>query len=122
MSKINPYDSLPERLHNCPNCGGTLQDDGKCRFCGSVVYDFLGIDLDKQAPTYIRMRHNGKIAHFKVVFNSIEITMSSERPTLYMDNEPTMVMESIDTWNGNIEFTVVGGIIVEDPKITGIGG
>lgn len=122
MSKINPYESLPERLHNCPNCGGTLQDDGKCRFCGSVVYDFLGIDLDKRAPTYIRMRHNGRIVHFKAVFDSIEIKMSSESPTLYMDNVLTKIVKSIDTFEGSVDFSVVGGIIVEDPKITGVGG
>ena len=122
MSDINPYDSIPERLHNCPNCGGTLQDDGKCRFCGSVVYDFLGVDLDKQAPTFIRMRHKGRLIHFKVVFNTIDIHMSSDRPTLYMNNDPTEVMESIDTFEGSVDFTVVGGIIVEDPKITGVGG
>lgn len=120
MEKINPYESIPERLHNCPNCGGTLQDDGRCRFCGSVVYDFLGIDMDKQAPTYIRMRHNGKIAHFKVMFDNVEVTMSSEYSVLYMNNEPTTTMKSNDTWEGSIDFTVVGGIIVEDPKITGI--
>lgn len=122
MAKLNPYESLPERLHNCPNCGGTLQDDGKCRFCGSVVYDFLGIDLDKRTPTFIRMRHNGKIVHFKVVFDSIDITMSSESQTLYIDGRPAKMVKSIDTFEGSVDFTVVGDIIVEDPKITGVGG
>lgn len=44
MEKVNPYESIPERLHNCPNCGGTLQigrcnmecTSDKCKFC-----DFL---------------------------------------------------------------------------------
>lgn len=122
MAKLDPYESIPERLHNCPNCGGTLQDDGKCRFCGSVVYDFLGVDMDKRTPTYIRMKHNGRIVHFKVVFDTIEIKMSSESPTLYFDDKPTKIMKSIDTFEGSVDFTVVGGIIVEDPKITGVGG
>lgn len=121
MSEINPYDSLPERLHNCPNCGGTLQDDGKCRFCGSVVYDFLGIDLDNHTPTFIRMRHNGKIIHFKVLFTDFNITMSKETPVVYFDNEP-MYLPSTDKFDGSIDFTVTGDIIVEDPKITGVGG
>lgn len=43
---------LIERLHNCPHCGGTLQDDGCCRFCGSKVYDFVGIDLDNYSPIW----------------------------------------------------------------------
>lgn len=120
MGKVNPYESIPERLHNCPNCGGTLQDDGKCRFCGSKVYDFLGVDLDNRAPTFIRMKHQGRIVHFKAVFDSIEIKMNSESPTLYMDNTPIKTMKSIDTFEGSVDFTVIGGIIVEDPKITGM--
>lgn len=119
---MNPYDSIPERLHNCPNCGGTLQDDGKCRFCGSVVYDFLGIDLDKRAPTYVRMMLDGKIVHFKAVFDNIDVKMHRGCSTLYMNNEPTMMAESIVSFEGSVDFTIVGGIIVEDPKITGVGG
>lgn len=122
MEKINPYESILERLHNCPNCGGTLQDDGKCRFCGSVVYDFLGIDLDKRTPTYIRTILDGKIVHFKAVFDSIDISMHRGCPVLYINNEPTVTGESIVSFEGSVDFTVVGGIIVEDPKITGVGG
>lgn len=48
-------------LHNCPNCGGYLNDHGRCEFCGSKVYDFCDIDLsskfaEKPIPTYLRMK------------------------------------------------------------------
>lgn len=23
-------------IHNCPNCGATLKEDGRCEYCGSV--------------------------------------------------------------------------------------
>lgn len=32
MANINPYESLPERLHNCPNCGGTFN----CLLCATI--------------------------------------------------------------------------------------
>ena len=99
MSKINPYDCLPERLHNCPNCGGTLQDDGKCRFCGSVVYDLVSIDLDGHKP----------------------VNMQNEGLTLYADNNP-IVWSSAPKWEGSVDFDIVSDIIVEDTKVTGIGG
>ena len=28
-----------DTLANCPHCGGTLGDDGRCQYCGSKVYD-----------------------------------------------------------------------------------
>lgn len=121
MDKTNPYDSLPERLHNCPNCGGTLQDDGKCRFCGSVVYDFVGIDLDKHKPVFIRMRHNGRIVHFKMIITGADFKMWNDGPVLYADNNPTMYI-SVPRWEGSVDFDIVGDIIIEDPEITGVGG
>ena len=29
-----------QELHNCENCGGTIDEKGYCRFCGSRVYFF----------------------------------------------------------------------------------
>lgn len=29
-----------QELHNCENCGGTVDEKGYCRFCGSRVYFF----------------------------------------------------------------------------------
>lgn len=91
-----------ERLHNCPNCGGTLQDDGACRFCGSKVYDFVGINLDDHSPTYVRVKIYGNIVVMPVRFDRFCITTS-------MDAFPT----------GTLEFIAIGDTIVEDTKITG---
>lgn len=39
-----------EKYNNCPNCGGTLDDTGRCQYCGSKVYDFGSeSELDKLA-------------------------------------------------------------------------
>lgn len=96
--------NIINRLHNCPNCGGTLQDDGACRFCGSRVYDFVGINLDNYwgSPTYIRVKFHEKIIIMPVIFNTFDIEFSyGEFST------------------GTIEFVAVGDTIVEDTKITG---
>lgn len=50
-----------ERLKNCPNCAGILDDAGRCNYCGSKVYDFLAINLSSKeqksnAQTFIRIR------------------------------------------------------------------
>lgn len=52
-----------EKLKNCPNCAGTLDDAGRCTYCGSKVYDFLALDfsgdrVESNAKTYIRIRFN----------------------------------------------------------------
>lgn len=91
-----------DRLHNCPNCGGTLQDDGACRFCGSKVYDFVGINLDNRASNYIRMKFNGNIIVMSVRFNRFCIETS-------IDAFPT----------GILEFTALGETIFEDTKVSG---
>ena len=60
-----------EQIHNCPNCGGTLQDDGRCRFCGSKVYDLTDISLDE--PKYIRMKIHNSIITGRVRFYNFAI-------------------------------------------------
>ena len=50
-----------ERLRNCPNCAGILDDSGRCNYCGSKVYDFLAINFSSKekksnAQTFIRIR------------------------------------------------------------------
>ena len=63
-------------IHNCPNCGGTLQDDGRCRFCGSKVYDLTDISLKE--PKYIRMRIGNNIIIGRVRFDDFTITTGVE--------------------------------------------
>lgn len=37
------FHDLVQELHNCPNCGGSVDAEGVCRYCGSRVYKFGGI-------------------------------------------------------------------------------
>ena len=109
---------LIERLHNCPNCGGTLQDDGACRFCGSRVYDFVSVDMEDYKPTYLRIKRDGKIIIMPVRFDTVSTRWHQDDTCLYLDNMPYIPMMPVIP-TGELSFTVVGDTIVEDTKITG---
>ena len=52
-----------EKLKNCPNCAGILDEVGRCKYCGSKVYDFLTLNFNGgmgNAKSYIRIR-SGKM-------------------------------------------------------------
>lgn len=76
-----------EKLTNCPQCGGILNEAGRCEFCGSKVYDFLTIDLPEfpfkypSAKTYIRVKCGSKIMLAPVVVDTIEKTYGTETET-----------------------------------------
>ena len=74
-----------EKLKNCPNCAGILDEAGRCKYCGSKVYDFLTLDFDMgygvatDAKTYIRVRSNGKIMLLPVLyFGGASITIKPD--------------------------------------------
>lgn len=72
-----------EQLKNCPQCGGVLNEAGRCEFCGSKVYDFLSIDFgckrnSMSAKTYIRIRANNQIMLAPIIVSNVGITMSSD--------------------------------------------
>ena len=70
-----------ERLKNCPNCGGTLNEAGRCEFCGSKDFDFLTIDFNSRtmpsAKTYIRLKVGDKIVIAPVVIDGARIDIRS---------------------------------------------
>ena len=43
MTYSRSFHDLVQELHNCPNCGGSVDGEGICRYCGSRVYRFGGI-------------------------------------------------------------------------------
>lgn len=71
-----------EKLTNCPNCGGYLNDSGRCEFCGSKVYDFLTIDFNDRnmpsAKTYIRLKVGGKIVIAPIVIHTARFDIRSD--------------------------------------------
>jgi hypothetical protein len=59
---------------NCPNCGGTLDNTGRCKYCDSKVYDFCDIDLNNNKKTYLRVKHQNQTIIAQVVSSEISIT------------------------------------------------
>ena len=114
-----------EKLKNCPNCAGILDEAGRCKYCGSKVYDFLTIDFDPRkdssvtnAKTYIRVRSGGKIMLMPILyFMGASITMRSD--VCYADDfmgNCRPVMPRFPT--REVEFSCVCGdmIIMGDEK------
>lgn len=101
-----------EPLKNCPNCGGTLEDSGRCRFCGSKIYDFVNVDFDHRTPTYIRIRNNGKIITAPVVFKSGSMRIDYPTTMIAANND---WRDFVDTpsMTGSIDYTIVGEVIYE---------
>lgn len=96
-----------EKLKNCPNCVGILDEVGRCNYCGSKVYDFLTIDFDQYRKgkisnkSYIRVKTCGVI---KLI------------PILYCGNAELKIEPIYNTyrdWNGTLKMTKVGSPLVE---------
>lgn len=45
-----------EELKNCPNCGGVLDDTGRCMYCNSKVYDLTGVNIDLDTRDILKMK------------------------------------------------------------------
>lgn len=72
-----------DKLHNCPNCGGYLNDTGRCEFCGSKVYDLCDIDLvldpkKSLQKTYLRIKTDRGIWTVPVYADSFSVSRSSD--------------------------------------------
>lgn len=88
-----------DKLQNCPNCGGFLDDLGRCEFCGSKVYDLCDIDVTSRGRgrTYIRIKTDNRVILAPVMTNVVNITCSR-------DSFPTM----------DIEFMVCGDMTMRE--------
>ena len=56
-----------EQLKNCPNCGGVLDDEGRCMYCQSKVYDLTGINIDFNTKDVVllKMKWQDQIVYVK---------------------------------------------------------
>lgn len=92
-----------EKLNNCPNCDGILDDAGRCIFCGSKVYDFLTLSFDNQgAKTYIRIKVGNKIGILPVYFRNANYT--TDRDSYYADMyDGGIYMHKIQNYGADLE-------------------
>ena len=109
-----------EKLTNCPNCGGYLNDSGRCEFCGSKVFDFLTIDFNRRempsAKTYIRLKVGGKtmIAPIIVGTMSMEIPSNTLEARELCGEVSYISAPAYPTFN--IDFHVIGDMITIDSE------
>ena len=95
-----------EKLNNCPNCAGILDEVGRCKYCGSKIYDFLSMNFDNNggqcnAKTYIRLQSRGKIFLMPILaFKDASITVTPH-------------YASYDDCSGNMHEVRVGNTTVE---------
>jgi len=102
-----------EKLHNCPNCGGYLNDGGRCEFCGSKVYDFVNVDFDKNSKTYIRVKYNGKIMYMPVIFSSYSLDVWKDNVDLSAYLGSKFYIPPVSQISGSLDFFVMGDSVME---------
>ena len=84
-----------DELKNCPNCGGTLDDNGRCQYCGTKVYDFLIADFDNPKPIWLRFKSHGNIHMVPARLISTETRMGyAERPMEFEVVGPEEVLKN----------------------------
>ncbi len=66
-------------LKNCPNCGGILDDEGRCMYCKSKIYDLTGMKINMD---------NRDIVLFKIQVNGNEVIMKGYPTNVTLNCEP----------------------------------
>lgn len=108
-----------EKLTNCPNCNGRLNEAGRCEFCGSKIYDFLTIDFNDRnmpsAKTYVRLKANGKIvlAPVRVNYASYDSSSDCVNTTADITGENRYVCTHCYP-TMNINFVIIGDTVEVD--------
>lgn len=90
-----------KRVSNCPNCGAILDDYGRCKFCGSIIYDFCDIDISSTywQKTYIKVKSDNKVVIAPIITHHVDIEFG-------INDLPKM----------NIECVIAGDIITVDKE------
>ena len=110
-----------EQLKNCPNCGGILDEAGRCKFCGSKVYDFLNISFSDphaySSKTYIRIKtHEGKIMVAPVVVRDCSMTMRSNIDYILPESDSAYFARKPSTTEIDLGLLVTGDLIYTEAE------
>ena len=109
-----------EKLKNCPNCGGTLNEAGRCSFCGSKVYDFLSINFDHtyrpSAKTYIRIKSDGKVILAPIIVNNARIETRVSEVVATTLGTGTRHIPSSPSIDIELDLAVIGEVIQIDDE------
>ena len=61
---------MAEKTFNCPNCAAPISGE-KCKYCGTVIYDFASIKLDD--ISYLKISNGNQILRLKVILKKAEL-------------------------------------------------
>lgn len=89
---------------NCPNCGAPINQT-ECPYCGTVIYDFASIDMDK--PTYLRINHNGQQYAFRAYLKSMDVSFHSSQTDIGEDFYGRVVTVPYNSADVDMEFSVI---------------
>ena len=49
-------------MKNCINCGAPIDEHSeKCAYCGTLYYDFCGINIDNKTPVAFRVKYGDEM-------------------------------------------------------------
>ena len=100
---------------NCPNCGAPITGE-KCEYCGTVIYDFSVIDMDK--PSYIKMRLNGKLLIFHAILKNVSINTGNYFDHYYGDNQVIVSVQNNVGMSISADFDVIekDGVLITEMR------
>ena len=98
-----------ERLKNCPNCGGILDDEGRCMYCKSKVYDLTGmkIDLDNRDIVLFKVYLKGHEVIMKGYPTNVSMNMNYEYNDVYGGNAHLSRFATGTNMTCNMEFQIL---------------
>lgn len=99
---------------NCPNCGAPVTGE-KCEYCGTVIYDFSVIDINK--PSYIKMRFNDRLFIFCAILRSAVISTENYYERYFCDDLEFCNAPRVDM-SISAEFDVIekDGVLVTERR------
>jgi len=106
-----------KQLKNCPNCGGVLDDDGRCMYCKSKVYDLTDINLDIHSRDIVLVRIKDKDYVWTMKAFPVSISMESTcSPTIVQElcGVPHYVHSGRMEHTINMELRAFGDYKVEE--------
>ena len=100
-------------LKNCPNCGGILDDEGRCMYCKSKVYDLTGINinLENRDVVLFKIKQNGYDIIMKGYPTSVDLSMEPQYTDVYGGlNTPLARFQSGVNMTAKMEFQIIADL------------
>ena len=97
------------QLKNCPNCGGVLDDEGRCMYCQSKVYDLTGINIDfnTRDVVLLKIKWQDQMVYLKAHPINAEMEIHPVYDDVYACGTRLTTVHNRHNATCNIEFNVI---------------